>query len=202
MTSHPKDCTDELLETMATCQKVAKHLHLPVQSGSNRILKAMNRVYTKEKYLALAKKAKELMPDICMTSDIIVGFPGETYEDFKETVDLIGQVGYSALFTFIYSPRQGTPAAELPDPVSAAEKSNWFQELVKVQESLAADFTAPYEGKTFRVLCEGQNDKGLYTGRTEGNILVEFEGKPEYINQFVDVTITEALSFVLKGKVQ
>jgi tRNA-2-methylthio-N6-dimethylallyladenosine synthase len=202
MTSHPKDCTEELLETMKQCDKVAKHLHLPVQSGSDRILKAMNRGYTKEKYLSLAMKAKELMPDLCMTSDIIVGFPGEQYEDFLETMDLVKKVGYSALFTFVFSPRKGTPAAEMEDVISAKEKSAWFQGLLKVQEELAAEVTADYEGKTFRVLCEGMNEKGFYTGRTQGNILVEFSGKPEYINQFVDVTITEALSFVLKGEVR
>jgi tRNA-2-methylthio-N6-dimethylallyladenosine synthase len=202
MTSHPKDLSEELMCAMAELPKMCHHLHLPVQSGSDRILKAMNRGYTKEKYLSLAMKAKELMPDLCMTSDIIVGFPGEQYEDFLETMDLVKKVGYSALFTFVFSPRKGTPAAEMEDVISAKEKSAWFQELLKVQEELAAEVTADYEGKTFRVLCEGMNEKGFYTGRTQGNILVEFSGKPEYINQFVHVTITETLSFVLKGEVR
>lgn len=201
MTSHPKDCTEELLIAMAECEKVSRHLHLPVQSGSDRILKQMNRVYNREQYIALAKRAKELMPDLCMTSDIIVGFPGETYDDFCETVSLVEEVGYSALFTFIYSPREGTPAAKMDDPVSAEEKSRWLQELTARQEAIAGLATAPIEGTTIRVLCEGKNDKGVYTGRSDGNILVEFPGDDSLINQFVDITVTEALSFVLKGRV-
>lgn len=202
MTSHPKDCTDELLIAMRDCDKVAKHLHLPVQSGSNRVLKAMNRGYTKEAYLSLIHKARELMPNLSITSDIIVGFPGETYEEFRETLHLVEQVGYSALYTFIFSPREGTPAAAMEDPVPANEKSLWFQELIARQESLAAKQTKLYSGQTLRVLCEGENGKGLFTGRTNGNILVEFSGKPEMVNTFVDVTVTEALSFVLKGTVE
>ena len=202
MTSHPKDCTDELLKTMQQCNKVAKHLHLPVQCGSNRVLKTMNRVYNREQYIALAKRAKELMPDICLTADIIVGFPGETYEEFQETVSLIQQVEYSALFTFIYSPREGTPAAQMEDPVSADEKSRWFQELVNVQEKISAKLTAPYLGKTMRVLCEGKKENGYYFGRTEGNILIEFAGSDQLINTFVNVTVTQALSFVLRGEIQ
>lgn len=202
MTSHPKDCTEELLVTMSECKKVAKHLHLPVQCGSDRVLRAMNRGYSKEQYLRLTQKAQQLMPNLCMTSDIIVGFPGETYEEFLETVDLVKQVNYSALFTFIYSPRVGTPAAKMDNPVSDEQKSKWLQELSSVQEEIAAKLTEPYLGTTLRVLCEGEKANGIYTGRSEGNILVEFPGKPEYINQFVNVTVTQALSFVLRGVVQ
>lgn len=135
MTSHPKDCTRELLETMAQCDKVAKHLHLPFQSGNDRVLKAMNRNYTREKYLSLIRYAKELMGDaLSITSDIIVGFPGETYEEFQDTLSLIEEVRFTSLFTFIYSPRNGTPAARMPDPVPAEEKGRWLRELLAVQE--------------------------------------------------------------------
>ncbi len=202
MTSHPKDCTEELLLAIRDCEKVAKHLHLPVQSGSSRILKEMNRVYDREKYLALARRAKELIPDLCMTSDIIIGFPGETYDDFLQTVSLVEEVGYSALYTFIYSPREGTPAAKMEDPVSAEEKSQWLQELAGHHEKWAAEVTGNYVGKTFRVLCEGEKEDGVFIGRTDGNILTEFSGDVSMINTFVDVTITTALSFVLKGEVQ
>ena len=202
MTSHPKDCTDELLVAMKKCEKVAKHLHLPIQSGSNRVLRAMNRGYTKEEYLSLIERAKSLMPDLCITADIIVGFPGETYEEFCETMDLVERVGYSALFTFIYSPRKGTPAEAMDDPVSAEDKSRWFQQLVDKQEEIAAIQTAPYLGQTLRVLCEGRKENGYYFGRTEGNILIEFFGKEEFVNNFVQVTVTQALSFVLRGEVQ
>ena len=202
MTSHPKDCTEELLLAIRDCEKVAKHLHLPVQSGSSRILKQMNRVYDRDKYLALAHRAKELIPDLCMTSDIIIGFPGETYEDFLETVSLVEEVGYSALYTFIYSPREGTPAAQMEDPVSADEKSRWLQELASRHEKWAAEVTENYVGKTFRVLCEGEKGDGIFIGRTDGNILTEFPGNASMINTFVDVTVTTALSFVLKGEVQ
>ena len=202
MTSHPKDCTEKLLETMSRCEKVAKHLHLPVQCGSDRVLKAMNRGYTHEKYLQLIQKAKSLMPNLCITSDIIVGFPGETFEDFEQTLQLTQKVKYSALFTFIFSPREGTPAQKLPDPIDAKEKNRWFQMLVEQQEKISAEITAPYVGQTFRVLCEGKKDNGMYFGRTEGNILIEFPGFDQYINQFVNVTVTQALSFVLRGEVQ
>ncbi len=202
MSSHPKDCTEELLLAMRDCNKVAKHLHLPVQCGSDRILSLMNRNYTREKYLSLVQNAKELMPDLCITGDIIVGFPGETYEEFCETVDLVRHVGYTALFTFIYSPRKGTPAAEMDNPITDDQKSKWLQELSAVQEEIAAYHTAPYVGQTFRVLCEGEKNDGIFMGRTEGNILIEFPGKPEYINQFVNVTVTQALSFVLRGEIQ
>ncbi len=202
MTSHPKDCTLELLDAMRDCDKVAKHLHLPVQSGSNRILKAMNRVYTSEKYLSLVRAARERMPNLSITSDIIVGFPGETYEDFLQTVDLVKQVQFSALFTFIFSPRQGTPAAALPDLVSSDEKNRWFQQLLAVQEEIAGQLSAQYLTQNVTVLCEGKKENGMYFGRTQGNVLVEFPGREEYINQFLNVTITEALSFVLRGVVQ
>ncbi|MBQ6848373.1 MAG: tRNA (N6-isopentenyl adenosine(37)-C2)-methylthiotransferase MiaB [Clostridia bacterium] len=137
MTSHPKDCSIELLDTIAQCKKVSRHLHLPFQSGSSRILKLMNRYYDREQYLNLIKEAKKRIPDVELTSDVIVGFPGETYDDFKETLSLIKEVKFSSLFTFIYSPRGGTPAAEMPDPVSREEKGKWFDELLRVQEEIS-----------------------------------------------------------------
>ena len=133
MSSHPKDATHELIDTIAECEKVTRHFHLPVQSGSSRILKLMNRSYTREHYLELINYAKEHIPDVALTSDIIVGFPGETYEDFQETLSLIREVKYDSLFTFIYSPRKGTKAAEMPDPISQEEKGRWFRELLEVQ---------------------------------------------------------------------
>ena len=129
MTSHPKDCTHELLDAMAECEKVAKHLHLPFQSGSDRVLRAMNRHYTRGEYLSLIRYAREKMPGLSITSDVIVGFPGETYEEFRETLSLIREVGFTSLFTFIFSPRPGTPAAQMEDPVPREEKNRWFQEM-------------------------------------------------------------------------
>lgn len=139
MTSHPKDCSYELIDTLAKSKHFCGHLHLPVQSGNNRILKEMNRHYTREQYLDLIKYAKEKLPDVDLTTDIIVGFPGETYEEFLDTVSLVKEVKYASMFTFIYSPRKGTPAAEMPDPFTREEKTKWFTELLKVQETIAAE---------------------------------------------------------------
>ena len=200
MTSHPKDCTYELLDTMAECKKVAKHLHLPVQSGNNRILAEMNRKYTREQYLDLIRYAKEKMPDLSITSDIIVGFPGETYEEFLDTVSLIKEVGYTSLFTFIFSKREGTKAAEMDDPVPYSEKSKWFRELCAAQEEIAGKRTAAMVGQTYRVLVEPNDKDGVLTGRTEGNISIEFEGEDKLIGQFADVKITKALTWILYGE--
>ncbi len=200
MTSHPKDCTSELLAAMRDCEKVAPHLHLPVQSGSNRILKAMNRRYTREDYLALVQKAKETVPGLCLTSDIIVGFPGEQYEDFCDTLSLVEQVGYSALYTFLFSPRRGTPAEKMPDPVPMEEKKRWFNELLALQERLAAPQTAAYAGRRLRVLCEGVRPTGLCFGRTPGNVLAEFTAPADSVGRFVEIEVTETLSFMLKGR--
>lgn len=202
MTSHPKDCTKELIDAMRECKKVAPHLHLPVQSGSNRILKAMNRVYTREGYLELVKSVKDTVADICLTSDIIVGFPGETREDFEDTLSLVREVGYSSLYTFAYSPREGTPASKMEEQVSSEEKSRRLSELSALQESISAEQNKKYLGKTLRVLCEGKSKKpGFLNGRSDGNINVEFEGDDSLINEFVNVTVTEPLSFVLKGEI-
>ncbi len=199
MTSHPKDCTYELLDAMADCKKVARHLHLPVQSGNNRVLSEMNRKYTREQYLDLIAYAKKRMPDLSLTSDIIVGFPGETYEEFLDTVSLIKEVEYTSLFTFIYSKREGTKAASMPDPVSYQEKSKWFKELCDTQEEIAAKRTASMVGKVYRVLVEPNDKDGWLTGRTSGNISIDFEGASSLIGQFADIEVTEAKTWILYG---
>ncbi len=178
MTSHPKDASRRLLDTMADCHKVAKQLHLPFQCGSNRILQAMNRHYTREQYLALIDYAREKMPGIVLTSDVIVGFPGETAADFEETLSLIRRVRFHSLFTFIYSRRSGTPAAEMPDPVSREEKQRWFQRLLDVQAEIGMEEQKAYLGRTVEVLIDGRSKYGEFqlTGRTNGNVLVCCKG--------------------------
>lgn len=201
MTSHPKDCTKELLDTMASCDKVAKHLHLPFQSGNNRVLKEMNRGYTREKYLELARYARQVMPDLSMTSDVIVGFPGETYEEFRDTVSLIEEVKFTSLFTFIFSPRPGTRAADMPDPISREEKGKWFKELTDAQEKIASERTAAMKDKTYTVLCEGYAKEGILNGRTEGNVMIDFpevDGK-DLVGKFCKVKVTEPLTWIVRG---
>ena len=202
MTSHPKDATRELIDTIAECGKVTRHFHLPVQSGSNRILKLMNRSYTREHYLELINYAKERIPDVALTSDIIVGFPGETYEDFQDTLSLIREVKYDSLFTFIYSPRKGTKAAEMPDPISQEEKGKWFRELLEVQGEIGCSSYHDYIGRTLRVLCEGpgRTRDGCLTGKSIQNIIVDFDGDKSLIGSFVDVKITDALNWALIGE--
>ena len=202
MTSHPKDCTKELIDTIAQSKHISKHLHLPFQSGSDRILKAMNRHYDRKKYLEIINYAKEKIPDVSLTSDVIVGFPGETYEDFKETLSLIREVEYTSLFTFIYSPRVGTPAAAMDDPIPASEKSKWFKELLDVQEEIASKRCASMVGTVQKVLIEGEKGKGnILNARTSGNIIVEAEGSPELVGTFQNVEVTKAGNWILKGKI-
>lgn len=202
MTSHPKDCTKELLDTMAQCDKVAKHLHLPFQSGNNRVLKEMNRGYTREQYLELARYARQVMPGLSMTSDVIVGFPGETYEEFRETLTLIDEVKFTSLYTFIFSSRPGTKAASMPDPVSREEKGVWFKELTDLQEKIAGERTANMKDNIYTVLCEGYAKEGVLNGRTQGNIMIEFpevEGK-ELIGKFCNVRVTDPLTWIVRGE--
>lgn len=200
MTSHPKDATRELLDTMAESRHICHSLHLPFQAGSNRVLKAMNRGYTREQYLALVAYAREKMPDITLTTDIIVGFPGETYEEFQETVSLVREVGFTALFTFLYSPRVGTRAAAMEDPVPAEEKSRWFQELLAAQEETSAQRSQSILGSVQRVLVEESNEKrGLLAGKTEGNLNCDFAGDPSLVGSYVRVKVTESRNWVLKG---
>ena len=204
MTSHPRDATEKLFRTMAECEKCAKHIHLPVQSGSNRILKAMNRHYGREKYLEEVRTARELMPDIVLTTDIIVGFPGETRSDFDETLSLVREVGYDAMFTFIFSPREGTPAAKLPDPVSREEKQVWFDELVELSNSISGEKHAAYAGKTLRVLVDGETGRDGYnlSARTNGGRLVHLKGGAELIGRFINAKITGWNTWALYGEIQ
>ncbi|MBQ5381785.1 MAG: tRNA (N6-isopentenyl adenosine(37)-C2)-methylthiotransferase MiaB, partial [Ruminococcus sp.] len=201
MTSHPKDCSHELIDAIAGSRHISKHLHLPFQSGSDRILKAMNRHYDRKKYLDTIAYAKERIDGVSLTSDIIVGFPGETYEDFKQTLSLIREVEFTSLFTFIFSPRKGTPAAAYDDPVSAEEKGKWFQELLDVQEEIAAKRCSAMVGQTERVLIEGVKEKtGELNARTSGNIIVELEGDASLVGTFQNAEITKARNWILKGK--
>ena len=201
MTSHPRDCTKELLDVMASSDKIAKHLHLPFQSGNDRVLKEMNRHYDREKYLGLIDYAYSLMPELSITSDVIVGFPGETYDEFRDTLSLIEKVKYTSLFTFIFSPRPGTKAYDMPDVVSREEKGKWFKELTDLQESIAGKRTASMKGKTYRVLAEGKaKGEGVLSGRTEGNVIIEFKGDESLIGTFVNVEVTEPKTWVVYGE--
>lgn len=202
MTSHPKDCSKELIDTIANGNHISRHLHLPFQSGSDRILKAMNRHYDRKKYLEIINYAKEKIDGLSLTSDIIVGFPGETYEDFKETLSLIREVEFTSLFTFIFSPRVGTPAAKMDDPVPYSEKSKWFQELLAVQEEIAAKRCASMVGDVEKVLVEDEGKNGILNGRTSGNIIVELEAPKDTIGTFQNVRITNARNWILKGKIE
>lgn len=203
MSSHPKDFFTELTDTIAGCEKVTRHFHLPVQSGSDRILNLMNRRYTREDYFSIVDHIREKVPDAALTSDIIVGFPGETYDDFKETLSLIERVRFDSLFTFIYSPRKGTKAAEMPDPFSAEEKGEWFKELLELQGRLGENAYNRYVGQTLRVLCEGggRTDPALLTGKTPQDVIVDFEGDSSLVGKFVNVKIEKALNWALIGSV-
>lgn len=205
MTSHPKDCTKELIETMAECDKVATHLHLPFQSGNDRVLKAMNRSYTREKYLSLINYAKELMGDeLSITSDIIVGFPGETYEEFCDTKSLVEEIKATSLFTFIYSPRKGTPAAEMDDPVPYEEKSKWMRELLALQEKISGEQMALHKGKVFKCFVYGKGKQGdnYLAARTDGNLIIEFVGDEGLIGTFQKIKVTEPLTYVMLGELE
>ncbi len=201
MTSHPRDCTKELIEAMAECKKVAKHLHLPVQSGNDRVLAEMNRHYDREKYLSLIGYAYELMPELSITSDIIVGFPGETYEEFRDTLSLVEKVRYTSLFTFIFSPRKGTKAFDMEDPVSRKEKGVWFKELTDLQEKIAGERTSKMKGRSYRVLVEEKaKADGFLSGRTQGNVIIEFEGDEGLIGHFADVRVTNPRTWIVYGE--
>jgi len=187
MTSHPKDATPELFDVMAESRHIPHYIHLPFQSGNDRVLREMRRVYNREKYLSVVRYARSVMPDISITSDVIVGFPGETYEEFRDTLSLVREVGYTSLFTFIFSSREGTKAAEMEDTVSHEEKVRWFQELTQEQEGIAAARCAGEVGKTLRVLVEERGKTGKLLGRTEGFVIVEFDGEDNLIGTFADV---------------
>ncbi len=201
MTSHPKDLSDELIEVMKHSRKICKHLHLPVQSGSTEILKKMNRRYTKEQYLELVRKIKEAVPDISLTTDIIVGFPGETEEDFLETMDVVKQVRYDSAFTFIYSKRTGTPAAAMEDQIPEDVVKDRFDRLLKEVQSISAEVCSVHEGTTQPVLVESVNDHdpALVTGRLSNNILVHFPGEKELIGKIVSVRLDACKGFYYIG---
>lgn len=202
MTSHPKDCSFELIDTMAECKKVEHHIHLPFQSGNDRVLREMNRHYDREHYINVANYAKEKIPDIAITSDVIVGFPGETYEEFCDTVSLIREVEFSSLYVFMYSPRVGTKAAEMEDQVPDEEKSRRFNELSAAQEQVANERSANMKGKTYRALVEGRNKAGRLNGRTSQNIMIEFDGDDDLIGTFQNIKVKEPLTWILKGELQ
>ena len=201
MTSHPRDASAKLFDTMAKHDKIAKQLHLPFQSGSSRVLKAMNRHYDRETYLEKVRYAKSVMPELVLTSDVIVGFPGETEEEFEETISLIQEVHYDSLFTFIFSPRTGTPAASMEDPTSKEEKSRRFDKLCAVQNDISIQIHEGYVGKTMRCLVDG-TDRGSLTARTEGGRLVRFEGCSDLIGTYQNITITGATTWSLTGEMQ
>ena len=199
MTSHPRDASRKLFDTMAASPKIAKQLHLPFQSGSSRVLKAMNRHYDRETYLEKVQYAKSLMPELVLTSDVIVGFPGETEEEFEETISLIEAVRYDSLFTFIFSPRPGTPAASMDDPTPKADKNRRFDKLCAVQNAISEQLHQDYIGKTCRCLIDG-TDKDYLTARTEGGRLVRLTGDTALIGTFAFITITGATTWSLTGK--
>ena len=202
MTSHPKDLSDELIEVMGNSKKICKHLHLPVQSGSSRILQKMNRRYTKEQYLALVDKIRAAVPDISLTTDIIVGFPGETEEDFQETLDVVRKVRYDSAFTFIYSKRSGTPAAVMEDQVPEEVVKDRFNRLLKEVQDISAEVCAVHEGtiQTALVECRNDHDEHLMTGRLSNNLLVHFPGDESLIGKLVDVSLDECHGFYYIGK--
>ena len=199
MTSHPRDASEKLFDTMAKYPKIAKQLHLPFQSGSSRVLKAMNRHYDRETYLKKVAYAKSVMPDLVLTSDVIVGFPGETEEEFEETISLIQQVHYDSLFTFIFSPRTGTPAATMEDPTPKEEKSRRFDKLCNVQNAISIEIHESYVGKRLRCLVDGK-DGDMLTARTEGGRLVRFEGCDSLIGSYQMLKITGSTTWSLTGE--
>ena len=203
MTSNPKDLSDELIEAFAVCDKLCRNLHLPIQSGSNRVLKRMNRKYTREDYLKLIDKLRKTVPDITLSTDIIVGFPGETNEDFEETLSIVKEVEYDSAFTFIYSIRKGTPAEKFEDQIEESEKHRRFDLLVNAVNEISEKKNKAYQDRVEKVLVDGvsKNDKSTLTGRTDGFKLVNFAGKKELIGSIVDVKITDAKTFSLFGEV-
>lgn len=204
MTSHPKDLSDELIEAMGDCKKVCRHLHLPLQSGSSRILKLMNRHYTKEQYLELTRRIRSRMPDISLTTDIIVGFPGETEEDFLETLDMVRQVRYDSAFTFLYSKRTGTPAASMADQVPESVMKERFDRLLKEVQRISFEVCQRDAGMVSDVLVECVNDhqEGYVSGRMSNNLLVHFPGDASLIGRIVPVELVEPKGFYYMGKMK
>jgi tRNA-2-methylthio-N6-dimethylallyladenosine synthase len=204
MTSHPKDASDALFEAMAANPKICKHLHLPVQSGSDRVLKAMNRRYTAEHYISLIKKARALIPDLVVTSDIIVGFPGETEEDFEETLDLLREIRFDSLFTFIYSVRRGTRAATMEGKIDEKTAHARFARLVALQNAVSRAENEALVGKTLRLLVTGKSetDPAVLAARSEGNRLCHLKADLSLIGKFVNAEIISAKTWSLEASVR
>lgn len=202
MTNHPKDLTEELVKALAASPKVCKSIHLPVQSGSDKILKLMNRRYTRKDYLDKIRLLRSYIPDIAVTTDIMVGFPQETEEDFADTVALVKEAGFAGAFTFIYSPREGTPAAKMDGQIPAEVSKDRIMRLIDLQNSLNREFSKSYNGKTVGILCEGYDEKkDKFLGRDVYGRMAYFDGTPDLIGKFVDVKITETGGISLVGKI-
>ena len=200
MTSHPKDLSDELIETMAQSRKICHHLHLPLQSGSSRVLKEMNRRYDKEKYLSLVEKICRAIPDISLTTDIIVGFPGETEEDFRETLDVVEKAGYDTAFTFLYSKRTGTPAAKMEDQIPEDVAKERFGRLLSLVQEKGRERSSRFTGTVQEVLVEEESkEKGVFTGRTQYNLLVHFPADESLLGKYVNVKLEECRGFYYLG---
>ncbi len=202
MTSHPKDATPRLFDVMARCEKVAPVIHLPFQSGSSRVLRAMNRGYTREEYLDKVAALRERLPQVVLTSDVIVGFPGESTQEFEQTLSLVEQVRFDALFTFLFSPREGTPAAKLPDPMAKEEKAANFNRLVALQNQISLEKHQAYIGSVQRCLVDGlsQDPRNNLNARTPGGRLVHLQGDPALVGRFVDVAIEDCSTWALFGR--
>lgn len=203
MTSHPKDLSEDLILAMKDCKSACEHLHLPFQAGSNRILEIMNRKYTKEKYLELVNKLKDEIPNVSITTDIIVGFPGETEEDFEDTLDVVRKVGFHSAFTFLYSVREGTPAADMEEQVPNDVKHVRFQRLLDVLRPISHEANSKYKGRIVEVLVENisKNNEEVLTGRTRTSKLVHFEGNKDIIGTLVNVKITNTKTWTLEGDI-
>ncbi len=203
MTSHPKDATKKLVDVMAASKHIARHFHLPMQSGSDRVLKEMNRRYTFEKYIGILDYIREKMPDVTVTSDIIVGFPGETEEDFEATLSALRRAKFDMIYSFQYSPRKGTPAAEREEQIPKEVKSERFERLLTVQNEISLASNKPLEGRVLRVLCDGpsKNNEAVYSGRSDGGKIVFFDGTPEDIGQFLNIKIERGDTFALYGNI-
>ena len=203
MTSHPKDATNKLIDVMAGGKHIAKHFHLPLQAGSDEVLRAMNRRYTFEKYISIVDYIREKMPGAVITSDIMVGFPGETEEDFEATLEALRRARFDMIYSFIYSPRKNTPAAAMAEQIPDNVKSERFDRLLKCQNEISLEMNKPMVNKTVRVLCDGRskNDPSVFSGRTEGNKIVFFDGEDENTGEFLDILIERAETFALWGKI-
>ena len=201
MTSHPKDATKRLFDTMARCEKVCNSIHLPVQCGNDRVLKEMNRRYTGAQYLELVDYARSVMPDLTITSDIIVGFPGESDEDFEDTLSMLERARFDMIYSFIYSPRVGTPAAAMEDQIPREVQNKRFDRLLALQEGISLAANEPMVGKHVRVLCDGpsKTDAGMLSGRTTENKIVFFPDDGTPAGEFVSIKIDRAAPFALYG---